>query len=78
MLIYFPNCLIIACSKDADCTGNSDTCLSSSCLCGSSDKCSGNTDTCILGTCKCGENEECSETESCINGECQGIWNSVF
>ena len=72
-LFTFQNCLIIECSNDDDCTGDSDTCSSHSCRCGSTKKCSGNTDTCVMGECKCGQNEECSETESCTNGECKGI-----
>ena len=66
------NCLIIDCNNDGDCIGNSDTCSSHSCRCGSTDKCSGNTDTCVMGECKCGENEECSgTTDTCVLGECK-------
>ena len=71
------NSIIQECVIDSDCTGDSDTCVSNVCVCGSTEKCSGGS-TCVIGKCKCGEHEECSETESCINGECQGIWNSVF
>ena len=76
-LFTFQNCLIIECYNDDDCTGDSDTCSSHSCRCGSSKKCSGNTDTCVMGECKCGQHDECSETEFCANGECKGIWSSI-
>ena len=65
--------MFLECNTHADCTGDSDTCISNDCFCGSTDICSGRTDTCVMEKCKCGENEECSETELCIVGECRGM-----
>ena len=74
--------LIVDCNSDNDCNGNSDTCVSNFCRCGSSVRCSavegtssGKTDTCIDGQCvKCGDNDECSEYDVCILGECKGMF----
>ena len=65
---------IIECKTNDDCTGDSDTCISNYCHCGSIAKCTGRTDTCKAGVCTCGENDECSEAglEVCRLGECQG------
>ena len=73
--------LIVDCNSDNDCTGNSDTCVSNFCHCGSSVRCSaveGNsslkTDTCNDGLCvKCGDNDECSGYDVCLLGECKGM-----
>ena len=65
--------MILECSTDSDCTGDSDTCISNVCFCGSIAKCFGRTDTCVMGKCKCGEHEECSVTETCSAGECQSM-----
>lgn len=62
--------MILECFTDSNCTGDSDTCISNACLCGSIEKCFGKTDTCVMGKCKCGEHEECTEIESCNAGEC--------
>ena len=45
------NCIIIECDNDADCTGDSDSCISNVCFCGSSEKCS-ETETCVVGECR--------------------------
>ena len=71
------NSIILECFVDSDCTGDSDTCVSNVCGCGSTEKCSGDS-TCVIGKCKCGEHEECSKTETCIVGECRGIWFFIF
>ena len=65
--------MILECWTDSDCIGDSDTCVSNLCFCGSTEKCAGRTDTCVMGKCKCSENEECSETSICSNGECRGM-----
>ena len=72
--------VIIECSTDDDCTGNSDTCISNYCHCGSIAKCSGISDTCKAGFCTCGENDECSraELEVCRLGECHGRVLLIF
>ena len=70
--------MILECFTDSDCTGDSDTCVSNTCVCGSTEKCSGRTDTCVMETCKCGENEECSETEICSAGICRGMLFFIF
>ena len=73
------NSIILECFNDSDCTGYSDTCVSNVCVCGLTEKCSGMTvDACVRGKCKCGEHEECSKTETCIVGECRGIWFFIF
>ena len=71
------NSIILECFADSDCTGDSDTCVSNVCVCGSTEKCSGDS-TCVIGKCKCGEHEECSKTEFCIAGECLGMWFLTF
>ena len=65
------NSIVLECFINSDCTGDSDTCVSNVCICGSTEKCSGDS-TCVIGKCKCGEHEECSETEICSVGECVG------
>ena len=66
------NSIVLECVIDSDCTGDTDTCVSNVCVCGSTEKCPGDS-TCVIGKCKCGEHEECSETEFCIAGECLGM-----
>ena len=81
-IFHHQHVLILDCNSDNDCTGNSDTCVSNFCRCGSSARCSavegsssGKTDTCIDGLCvKCGNNDECSEYDICILGECKGMF----
>ena len=70
--------MILECFTVSDCTGDSDSCISNTCVCGSTEKCSGRTDTCVMEKCKCGENEECSETEICSTGECRGKRILIF
>ena len=72
--------LIIDCSTDDDCTGNSDICVLRYCHCGSSKKCLGRADspwktpTCESGLCKCVDHDECpGEYDICVQGECQGM-----
>ena len=71
--------LFIDCHANADCNGNSDTCVSNYCHCGSNVKCSGRPDSsgksdiCKNGNCKCGENDECAENEICVLGNCHGM-----
>ena len=78
-LLAHQNSIILECFTDSDCTGDSDTCVSNSCVCGSTEKCSGITvDACVIGKCQCGEHEECSETEICSVGECVGRWFLIF
>ena len=67
------NSIYLECHTHADCPGDSDTCISNACFCGSTDKCSGRSDTCVIGKCKCGGNKECSKTAMCIVGECRGM-----
>ena len=50
-LFTFQNSLIIECYNDDDCIGDSDTCSSNSCHCGSNDKCP-KTEGCSNGECK--------------------------
>ena len=50
-LFTFQNQLIIECYNDDDCIGDSDTCSSNSCHCGSNDKCP-KTEGCSNGECK--------------------------
>ena len=71
--------MILECLTHSDCTGDSDSCVSNVCFCGSTEKCSGITaDACVIGKCKCGEHEECSETEICSVGECVGMLFLIF
>ena len=69
---------ITECHADEECTGDSDTCVSQTCKCGSIGKCSGRTDTCVNGYCKCGENDECTDTEYCSLGECRRMRFLLF
>ena len=76
--------LIIDCSTDDDCSGNSDTCVSNYCHCGSSMKCLARADTpwktptCESGLCRCVDHDECPEDRSCNGGECQGMLKIIF
>ena len=71
--------MLLDCHTNADCNGNSNTCVSNYCQCGSNVRCSGRadssgkTDTCKNGNCKCGDNDECGENEVCGLGKCNGM-----
>ena len=45
------NCIILDCDNNADCTGDSDSCVSNVCFCGSTEKCS-ETAICSVGECR--------------------------
>ena len=53
--------------------GDSDTCISKVCYCGSNTKCTRRSDSCKKGLCRCGEKDKCPENQICALGECHGI-----
>ena len=44
--------MILECYTDSDCTGDSDTCVSNTCFCGTTAKCSGELSLCSDSQCQ--------------------------